>query len=141
VFFHSVLHAVGIRVALSGTVTATQLVCGLLAVAGTVWLVGNAHRLDAVRLLGLALLLIVVGSPTVWPWYLMWGLAILAATRAQRSKVLAGVAGFAMLAVGPGGAPMLGGDAYYVTAPVVLAAGAWLVWDRHWRTVVSGYAV
>jgi hypothetical protein len=141
VFFHSILHAVGIPAAQSATVTVTQLVCGLLAVAGTVWLVVNAHRLEVVRLLGLALLLIVVGSPTVWPWYLMWGLAILAATPAQRSKVLAAVAGFAMLAVGPGGTPMLGGDAYYVIAPLALAACIWLIWDRHWRAVVSGYAV
>jgi hypothetical protein len=141
VFFHSILHAVGIPAAQSATVTVTQLVCGLLAVAGTVWLVVNAHRLEVVRLLGLALLLIVVGSPTVWPWYLMWGLAILAATPAQRSKVLAAMAGFAMLAVGPGGTPMLGGDAYYVIAPLALAACIWLIRDRHWRAVVSGYAV
>jgi hypothetical protein len=140
-FFHSILHAVGIPVTLSAAVTATQLVCGLLAVAGTLWLVWNADRLDVVRLLGVALLLIVVGSPTVWPWYLMWGLAILAATQAQRSKALAAVAGLAMLVVGPGGAPMLGGGAYYVIAPVVLAGCLWLIWDRHWRTVVTGYAV
>jgi alpha-1,6-mannosyltransferase len=140
-FFHSLLHTVGIPATLSGTVTVTQLVCGLLAVAGTVWLVCNADRLDVVRVLGLALLLIVVGSPTVWPWYLMWGLAILAATKAQRSNALAALAGLSMLAVGPGGAPMLGGKAYYVIAPLVLAACVWLFWDRHWRAVVSGYAI
>lgn len=140
-FFHSLLRAVGIPATLSATVTATQLVCASVAVGGTVWLVCNAHKLDVVRLLGLALILIVVGSPTVWPWYLMWGLAILAATQAQRSKVLAAVAGFAMLLVGPGGSPMLRGDAFFVTAPVALAGCIWLIWDRHWRAVVSGYAI
>ncbi len=139
-FFHAILHAVGIPVALSATVTGTQLVCGLLAVAGAVWLVCNAHRLDVVRVMGLALMLIVVGSPTVWPWYLMWGLALLAATDAQRSKALAAVAGLAMLVAGPGGAPMLSGVAYFVVAPLVLAGCVWLVWDRHWRTVVMGHA-
>jgi hypothetical protein len=139
-FFHSVLHAVGVPVALSPTVTATQLVCELAAVAGAVWLIFNAHRLDMVRVLGLTLMLIVVGSPTVWPWYLMWGLAILATTSAQRSKILAAVAGLSMLVVGPGGAPMLSGKAYFVIAPVLLGACAWLVWNRHWRLVVSGHA-
>jgi len=139
-FVHSILHWFSIPVSQSATVSATQLVCGLLSVAGIVWLVGNAHRLDVVRLLGLALLLVVVGSPTLWPWYLMWGVAILAGTPAQRSKALAAVAGLAMLAVGPGGAPMLGGDAYFVIAPLLLAASIWLVWDRHWRAVVTGYA-
>lgn len=137
-FLHSILQAVGVPVRLSPTVTATQLVCELVAVAGTVWLVCNAHKFDVVRLLGLALMLIVVGSPTVWPWYLMWGLTVLAATPLQRSKVLAAVAGLAMLAVGPGGAPMLSGHAYLVLAPLLLAGVAWLIWDRHWRRVVTG---
>lgn len=139
-FFHSALRSVGVPVALSPTVTATQLVCELAAVAGAVWLIFNAHRLDMVRVLGLTLMLIVVGSPTVWPWYLMWGLAILATTSAQRSNVLAGVAGLSMLVVGPGGAPMLSGKAYFVIAPLLLGACVWLVWDRHWRLVVSGHA-
>jgi alpha-1,6-mannosyltransferase len=139
-FVHAILHWFAIPVSQSATVSATQLVCGLLSVAGIVWLLCNAHRLDVVRLLGLALLLIVIGSPTLWPWYLMWGVAILAATRAQRSKALAAVAGLAMLAVGPGGAPMLGGDDYFVIAPLVLAAVIWLMRERHWRAVVTGYA-
>ena len=138
-FVHSILHGVGIPIRLSPTVTATQIVCEMIAVAGTVWLVWNAHKLDVVRILGLALLLIVIGSPTVWPWYLMWGLAVLAATALQRSVLLAAVAGLAMLAVGPGGAPMLGGSDYFVVAPLLLAGCAWLIWHRHWRKVVSGY--
>ncbi len=139
-FVHAILHSVGVPLALSPTVTATQLLCELAAVTGAVWLVFNAHRLDMVRVLGLTLVLIVVGSPTLWPWYLMWGLAILAATSAQRSKVLAGVAGLSMLVVGPGGAPMLSGRAYFVIAPLLLGACGWLVWDRHWQRVVRGHA-
>ena len=139
-FFHAVLHAVGVPVTLHATVTATQLVCELAAVAGAVWLILNAHRLDVVRVIGLALMLIVVGSPTLWPWYLMWGLAVLAATPLQRSKVLAAVAGLAMLVVGPGGAPLLSGYDYLVIAPLLLAGCAWLVHDRHWKTVVVGSA-
>jgi hypothetical protein len=139
-FVHSLLHGVGLPVGLHPTVTVTQLVCELVAVGGAVWLVLNAHRLDVVRLLGLTLMLIVVGSPTVWPWYLMWGLALLAATPLQRSRVLAVVAGLAMLVVGPGGAPMLSGDDYYVIAPALLAGCAWLLWDRRWQTVVVGSA-
>jgi len=139
-FVHAVLHAVGVPVTLHATVTVTQLVCEVAAVAGAVWLILNAHRLDVVRVIGLALMLIVVGSPTVWPWYLMWGLVVLAATPLQRSKVLAAVAGLAMLVVGPGGAPLLSGDDYLVVAPLLLAGCAWLVHDRHWRTVVGSAA-
>jgi hypothetical protein len=69
---------------------------------------------------------------------LTWGITLLAATTAQRSRVLAAVAGLAMLVVGAGGSPMLNGLAYVVTAPLLLAGCAWLFWDRHWQTVVMG---
>ena len=137
VFFHAIAQGVGIPVSRSVVVSGTQLVCGVAVVAGTLWLVWNAHRLDVVRAIGLALVLIVVGSPTLWPWYLTWGITLLAATTAQRSRVLAAVAGLAMLVVGAGGSPMLNGLAYVVTAPLLLAGGAWLFWDRHWQSVVG----
>ena len=138
VFFHAIAHAIGVPVSRSVVVSATQLVCGLLVVAGTLWLLWNAHRLDVVRAIGLALLLTAVGGPTLWPWYLTWGFTLLAATTAQRSRVLAALAGLAMLVVGAGGSPMLNGLAYFVTAPLLLAGCAWLLWDRHWQTVVTG---
>ena len=83
--------------------------------------------------LGLALILIVVGSPTVWPWYLMWGLVLLAATTAQRSKVLAVVAGLAMLVVGS----ERPSPARWALVPRRLPGGRWrvrwLVRGRRWK--------
>ncbi len=35
---------------------------------------------------------------------------------------------------------MLNGLAYLVTAPLLLGGCAWLIWDRHWQTVVMGHA-
>ena len=140
VFIHAIVHGIGVPVSQSVMVSATQVVCGVLVVAGTLWLLWNAQRLDVVRSIGLALVLIVVGSPTLWPWYLTWGFTLLAATTAQRSRVLAAVAGLAMLVVGAGGSPMLNGLAYVVTAPLLLAGCAWFFWDRHWQTVVMGHA-
>jgi hypothetical protein len=106
-------------------------------VAGTLWLLWHAQRSNVVRAIGLALLLFAVGSPTLWPWYLVWGVTVLAATTAQRSKLLAAVAGLAMLVVGAGGSPMLNGLAYVVTAPLLLAGCVYFFWDRRWRTVLG----
>ncbi len=139
VFFHAIVHGIGVPVSQSAVVTATQFVCGFLVVAGVVWLLWNVHRLDVVRAIGLALVLFVVGSPTLWPWYLTWGITLLAATTAQRSRVLAAVAALAMLVVGAGGSPMLNGIDYVVTAPLLLAGCVWFLWDRHWQTVVMGH--
>jgi hypothetical protein len=139
VFFHAIVHGIGVPVSQSAVVTATQFVCGFVVVAGVVWLLWNVHRLDVVRAIGLALVLFVVGSPTLWPWYLTWGITLLAATTLQRSRVLAAVAALAMLVVGAGGSPMLNGIDYVVTAPLLLAGCAWFLWDRHWQTVVMGH--
>lgn len=139
VFFHAIIHAVGVPASQHAVVTATQFVCELLVAVGLIWLLWNVHRMDVVRAIGLALVLFVVGSPTLWPWYLTWGITLLAATTAQRSRVLAAVAALAMLVVGAGGTPMLNGIDYVVTAPLLLAGCAWFVWDRHWQTVVMGH--
>ena len=144
VFVATVLHGLGLHVAQHTVVSAVQALCTLAAVAGTVWLAFRARGADVVRLLGLALVLIVVGSPTVWPWYLMWGIVLLAATTAQRSRVLAVVAAGAMLVVGPSGTPLLTGDAYVAVTLVAVAGIGWLFWHRHWADVVDGsprYAV
>ena len=132
---------VGIPVAESATVTVTQAVFGIGALFACGWLVLTVHRHEVVRSLGLALVLVVVGSPTVWPWYLMWGLVLLAATTAQRSRVLWLVAALAMALVGPGGTPRLNGAWYVVASVATLGALAWLIRDRHWRQVLTGHAV
>ncbi len=139
-FFH-LLHMVGIPVRQSATVTVTQAICGIAAVAASVWLLLNIRKLDVVRALGIALLLIVIGSPTVWPWYLMWGLALLAATRAQRSAALAVVAALAMLIVGPSGTPLLSGGAYIIVSLATVAICVWLFRGQRWRSVVTGHVI
>ncbi|HEX7459743.1 MAG TPA: hypothetical protein VF279_03870, partial [Acidimicrobiales bacterium] len=112
---------------------------GLAALVACAWLVLTVHRHEVVRSLGLALLVIVVGSPTVWPWYLMWGLVLLAATTAQRSRALAAVAALAMLMVGPSGSPRLLGNSYVLVSLATVAAVVWLVRGGRWRSVVSGH--
>ncbi len=135
-----VLHPIGIPIVRSAAVTGAQYVCGLAAVAGCIALLVTVDRHEVVRSLGIALVLIVIGSPTVWPWYLMWGLALLAASTAQRSKALAATAALAMLLVGPGGSPRLLGNSYVLVSLASVAAIAWLVRGQRWRRVVSGHA-
>lgn len=137
-FVYGALHAVGLPVTLSGTVTVVQTIGGVAAVSGILWMVLHTRDGDAVRLCGLALILFVALSPTLWPWYLMWGVAVLSATSAQRSRALAAVAGIGMLLVGAGGTPMFNGGAYWVTGPLVLAAMIWFVWSGRARMTVQG---
>ncbi len=134
----SVGHAVGLHASSRGFVTLTQHLGEVAAVIGVAVLLHRVGSDRFVRYLGVALLIVVIASPTVWPWYLLWGITILACTSAQRSKFLAGVAGLAMLLVGPGGTPMIGGNGFYVSGTVVVAGLVWFFASGQWRSITRG---
>ncbi|MDE3064047.1 MAG: polyprenol phosphomannose-dependent alpha 1,6 mannosyltransferase MptB [Acidobacteriota bacterium] len=138
VLLASGLHAIGAHAATRGVVTATQHVGEALAVVGIVVIVCRTRADNVIRALGAALLLAVWLSPTVWPWYFWWGVTVLSVTGAQRSRFLALAAGGAMLLVGPGGTPMIGGNGYLVAGPAVILVTAWFVASRRASAWLSG---
>jgi alpha-1,6-mannosyltransferase len=139
-FVFHFLHLVRVHVGLVSAISASQGCCLLLALAATIGLATRVRTSNVVTLLGLALILIVMGGPSVWPWYLMWGVLLLAPTTAQRSKALVVTAGAGMLIVGPAGAPVLVGDGYIVVLVAGAAALWWLV-DRRFvlRDLTRGH--
>ena len=77
----NLLHAVGLTgVSISTVLSITRLIGLLIAVAFTVWLLLHAEERGWVRSLGLSLILFVELGPVVQPWYLAWGLVLLAAS-------------------------------------------------------------
>ena len=134
----ALVHAAGLSWRTGTVVSAVQDGAELLAIALVVVLLGRTRENNVALLLGVALLLVVLASPTLWPWYFLWGLTVLAATNVQRSAFLALVGGGAMILVGPGGTPMIGGNGFYVTGPLVLATIAWFVGSGRWRASTSG---
>lgn len=131
-------HALGLAVSSSAVVSSVQHLSELAALVLVGGLVVRSRPSNVVRLLGLALLIVALASPTLWPWYLLWGLSVLATTRAQCSWFLVAIGAGAMLLVGPGGTPMIGGDGYYVSGPLVLASLVWYIGRRPWREVFEG---
>jgi alpha-1,6-mannosyltransferase len=74
-------HAVGLHsISLTSVLSITRLFGLLTAVAFTLWLLWNSGNRGWVRSLGLALILFVELGPVVQPWYLAWGLILLAAS-------------------------------------------------------------
>jgi hypothetical protein len=116
---------VGFHVASSTTIELTRGI-GLLA-AGVliIWLLFNADRLGWLKALGLSMLAIVLLGPVVQPWYLTWGLVLLAPVAVGRLRtwmiVLSVVSPFVGL---PGGRELLSG---IVNAPMVETAAVLLV--------------
>lgn len=92
--------------------------------------------------LGLALIVFALGGPALWPWYLSWGLVLVAAdgTRLQDSRlVMAGIVVGSFL-VGPGGVLLLsrGSSPVVVCAWIAVAAAAWAEWRRGERGTRGG---
>jgi hypothetical protein len=137
VFVSHALRLVHIPVDQHACVTVIQLVIGVAGLAGVGWLIANLRKLDLVRTIGIALIVIVLAGPTLWPWYFTWGLALLSATAAQRSKALAVVGALAMFMVAPGGAPTINGIDYIAVAVACIAGGRWLLRDRRWIDVIA----
>jgi hypothetical protein len=75
------LHAVGFHGVAIGPVLSVTRLIGLLTAAGfTLWLLWHAEERGWVRSLALSLILFVELGPVVQPWYLAWGLVLLAAS-------------------------------------------------------------
>ncbi len=129
----SLLH---VHASQAGTVSAVQTAGGVLAVIGGIWLLVRFRRENLVRVLAALLVLVVLAGPTLWPWYLTWGLILLAATRSQRSRILAAAAGGAMFLAGPVGTPQLAGYWFWAVSVTAVTGCAWLLSRQRWRSAL-----
>jgi len=137
VFVASILHVLGSTVATSSVVAVTRTLVTVLTLLALVWLLWNVHRFEWVRILGIALLVLAVGSPTLWPWYLLWGVSVLAATSAQRSIALCLCASLPVLLVGAQGTPSLTGHSYVVVVPLLLLGVGYVATRGRWRRLLG----
>ena len=101
-------HALGWMVDQASILSVTRSIGLLVAVAAGVWLLKESDRIGQLTALGLTLLLFVILGPVVQPWYLTWGLVLLAPVAEGRVRtafiVLSVTAPFIGL---PGGREML----------------------------------
>jgi hypothetical protein len=100
--------SMGVDVSTAWAISVTRLLG--LAIAGVliVWLLFNADRIGWLKALGYSLLALVVLGPVVQPWYLTWGLLLLAVVATGRLRtwiiVLSVISPFVGL---PGGRKLL----------------------------------
>jgi hypothetical protein len=74
-------------------ISAARLIGQVVTALLLLWLWLRAGRIGWVRAAGWSLLLVVVLGPVVQPWYVLWGLSLLACTRLDRRVVLVAAAG------------------------------------------------
>lgn len=113
-----------------GSGDATRFVlAGGLALAGLValTLLLRAHHLGPMRALGLTMVAVVALAPIVQPWYLMWGLVLLAAVGGERVTLALGALSVVLcLTLLPNGRSLIRPPFYGVP---LLAAVAFAFWE------------
>lgn len=132
----SLLRDAGVATTGRGLEGALGVVATGVAAAAGLWLLYRVRVPRLVALLGIFLLIAAAAGPAAWPWYFIWGLALLAANRAaQRSAPLAAAIVVSVFVVKPDGILILPRP----TAPAVLvvylalAALAWRLRRRDGR--------
>ena len=83
-----ILHAIGLGVSSGGVLSITRVLGLLGAAVASVYLLINSDRIGVLKALGLSLLLFVVLGPVVQPWYLTWGLILLAPIAVGRLRTV-----------------------------------------------------
>jgi hypothetical protein len=139
-------HIAGIGVSLAGVLTLTRAIGLLAAAAIGIWCLRHRERIGVLWALGMTMLMFVLLGPVVQPWYLTWGLIILAPVIAGRMLYV--VLGLSMVApfIGlTGGASLLNQLLHTDPASMVLAVMVlWAVvifplgnWTTTWRLDTS----
>ena len=142
--FTGALHVVGVGVGIGGMLTITRALGLLGAAAIAVYCLANNQRMGMLRALGISMLMFVILGPVVQPWYLTWGIILMAPVVEGRVRTL--VLGLSMVApfIGlTGGASLL--HQLVDTNPlsmVVAVAVLWGIvmlplgaWTTSWRMI------
>jgi hypothetical protein len=80
-------HVMGIGISQASVLSVTRGIGLLVAVGIGVWLLKESDRLGPLNSLGLTLLIFVILGPVVQPWYLTWGLILLAPVAEGRVRM------------------------------------------------------
>ena len=117
---------------------------GVLAAAATaalgVAMIWRVRFDNLVRYLGVLLLVAALAGPAAWPWYFVWGLALVSACpELQRSRTIPVAVVLAVFVVKPGGTLLLPvGAAPYVFIVYIVLGG--VAWQRAGRRAAAGRA-
>jgi alpha-1,6-mannosyltransferase len=103
-----VAHLVRIGIPLHAMLSATRVVGFTVALGAGVWLLVRSERIGLLRAMGFTLLLVVLLGPVVQPWYLSWGLILLAPVATGRVRTLIIFLSISTVFIGlPGGRELL----------------------------------
>jgi alpha-1,6-mannosyltransferase len=130
------LHGLGANVSFHGVDSVLRAVVFAATVLAALVLLRSSRQALVVPFLGITLIALAIGGPALWPWYLSWGVVLLATwPAAQRSWLLVVALVVGSVLVQPGGVLALPLDSSPVVAFLWLALGGvlWYQWRRGGR--------
>jgi hypothetical protein len=136
----SILHDLGLSANAHSIESGLGAVAGVAVLALAVVLLLGVTRRTLVRDLGVVLVAAAIGGPAAWPWYLIWGVALLAAwPAARRSMWMIAAVTVPVFLIRPGGIalPPRPWSPLIVCVYAALALLAWRVRSRR-RQVSPG---
>jgi alpha-1,6-mannosyltransferase len=86
-FFGKVLFFIGLHGMTTDVISLTRTAGLLVAASIVLYLLTHCERVGLVRALGLSLLVVAILGPAVQPWYLTWGLIVLAPVASSRTLI------------------------------------------------------
>jgi len=135
-------HSVGLEVSQGGVLSVTRVLGLGAAVVASAYLLAKSDRIGHLKALGLSLLLFVVLGPVVQPWYLTWGIVLLAPVVTGRLRSALIIISVACPFIGlPGGRTLLDelihANPLAVAASLLVLLGVLVVplgrWSTAWR--------
>ena len=133
-----VLHLIHIPVTTHTIIGLTQNVFELGIIAITIILSWRSTRATMLTHLGMILILVAILGPVIWPWYLTWGITVLAVTPLAKAKVLAILSCLGMFCVTANGTPILYGRSFLITGPLVVFGLVWFLRSPTFIAMVRG---
>lgn len=130
------LAGAGAAIRFSDVKPVMQAVMFALSVLIGLFLLARTRWRTLTSCLGLTLVVFAIGGPALWPWYLTWGLSLLAASaRAQSSRLIVGAIIIGSFVVQPDGILLLSFGSSPIVAVIWLlgAAASLFVWRRRAR--------
>jgi hypothetical protein len=144
-----VAHVAHLGVGVTGVLSVCRFLGLLAAGVSGVWLLLNSDRIGTLKALGITLLLFVLLGPVVQPWYLSWGLILLAPVALGQLRSL--VIGLSMVTAFielPGGTQLVT-TLFHGDPLLIVLTLLWLLivltvplssWDRRTTTGAAGTA-
>jgi alpha-1,6-mannosyltransferase len=109
----------------AGFLTVAHVVGLLVAAVVCVWAVRHLPTLGLPRVMGISLLALVLLGPIVQPWYLLWGIAVLAVTAGTRASAAIALLSVTVSLVGAVGLGQL--DSEFFSLPLLYQLLSFLV--------------